>query len=633
MPRRVLARAVLLGIVVVHLVYLIWTPYLNHDTAAYVSAAQMLLRGARPGVEIVDTNPPMVIYLSALPVMVAGWLHVSAPAAALLFFAAMMALGGVLFVRALRIVMPIEQWTSDLVLALWFLWSLRIYWSVGPLQPAGDFGQRDPLVFACLAPFVVVRYARYLDARVPKRLAWLTAAGAAIAIAMKPFFLLPIAGCEFLFAFSFGRVRPILYTIEWWVVLGGEVLYAAHVFVVPGMSELVTRWMPQTARGYSAYAVPLRLVWGRLTHDPHSHLWGAGLLLLCTHPFWKQSRESKLAVAFGWFGALSVVIFVAQAKGWPYQKWPYYGAVMMGTAVLLIDAFRDNESGRARLAAIACACGAILALAVPENLWPVAPLATRLAGRPFSFERSGVAQVIESLSAPGDRVLTLSTRVQDSYPALTYTGRLPASRFVTCAFPVAFYFAGSRDYEVAAGWRQEEAWFYSALVDDVRTSAPRIALVQDAVGQALPAYFRMAEYLRRRGFFDTALARFTPVGRVADFVVYVRDDGRPGEAGQNGTLSLQTNERVAALRRLGVLRSVGGPDAAPAIAPLDSGHPPPQTGISPADPQRTIRANWTMPDSDTAAAPATAMATGQNQAGILPARPDRARIAGNPHAQ
>jgi len=68
MPR-FLARIVLAGIVALHLVYVVWTPYLNHDTAAYVSAAQMLLRGARPGVGIVDTNPPTIIYLSALPVM------------------------------------------------------------------------------------------------------------------------------------------------------------------------------------------------------------------------------------------------------------------------------------------------------------------------------------------------------------------------------------------------------------------------------------------------------------------------------------------------------------------------------------------------------------------------------------
>jgi hypothetical protein len=548
MSSRRLCRLALLTIVGVHLVYLIWTPYLNHDAAANVSAAQLLLAGARPGIEIVDVTPPMSVYLSAVPVAIASWLHVSAAAASLLFFFGVNVLGGWLLVRGLGLVRTVDGVSRDLLLALWFLLSLRVYWSVGPLEPLGDFGQRDCVIFAWLLPMVLIRYARYLGRPVPGWLAWLAAACAVIAIGLKPYYVLPLAGVELFFAVSFRRVAPAWSTIDWWLLAGGQTLYGAHFLVFAGPAHFASYWVPRFLRGYPVYSESPRLVWGLFSHEPGAHVWLAGLVLVATHPFWGRSKTVSLPGAFGVFAAVALVIYQLQSKGWGYHRWPFYGAVIVGTAVLAHEALLDAGTSRRRLAATVCACGAVLALAIPPRFWPIAPLAGRLASAPFTFQKNAVAETIEALAPPAGRVLAVSSAVGDLYPALTYTGRLPASRFTAFSFPLAFCFAGSADYAVSPAWQREEAEFYAALVEDVRRNAPRLALLQDARAQSLPPYFRAVEYLRRRGFFATALAGFVGVGQAGDFQVYVRADG-PG-----GVLSAPASQRVETLRQRGILR-------------------------------------------------------------------------------
>src|SRR5512132_2557004 len=47
--------------------------YLNHDVAFFLTAAVSLVEGRRPGIDIVDVNPPLMMYLSVLPALVSRW--------------------------------------------------------------------------------------------------------------------------------------------------------------------------------------------------------------------------------------------------------------------------------------------------------------------------------------------------------------------------------------------------------------------------------------------------------------------------------------------------------------------------------------------------------------------------------
>ena len=61
-------RTVLLVLLVAFLPLLfVYQPRLNHDVALFLTAANSFLEGRRPIVDLVDVNPPLMIYLDLVP--------------------------------------------------------------------------------------------------------------------------------------------------------------------------------------------------------------------------------------------------------------------------------------------------------------------------------------------------------------------------------------------------------------------------------------------------------------------------------------------------------------------------------------------------------------------------------------
>ncbi|MGE5532346.1 MAG: hypothetical protein ACM3VW_09545 [Bacteroidota bacterium] len=48
----------------------------NHDSAQHLQIGQMILHGAVPFIDVYDTNPPLIMYLSAIPAGIAQALGV-----------------------------------------------------------------------------------------------------------------------------------------------------------------------------------------------------------------------------------------------------------------------------------------------------------------------------------------------------------------------------------------------------------------------------------------------------------------------------------------------------------------------------------------------------------------------------
>lgn len=105
-----IARSVILCSVIClfgfHGAAIVYAPYLNLDVAYFLSAGQMLLSGARPYVEIVDPNLPMIIYLSAIPAAFSRLTHVPLTIAGILFMFFLIILTMLLFGKMLKIVIP-----------------------------------------------------------------------------------------------------------------------------------------------------------------------------------------------------------------------------------------------------------------------------------------------------------------------------------------------------------------------------------------------------------------------------------------------------------------------------------------------------------------------------------------------
>lgn len=511
--------AALFALLLVHFWQIARVARLNHDVAYFLSLGQMLLHGAMPFVDAIDTNPPMIVYLSALPAAVAELTPLPLWLAGHLFFLALVGISAGLFTTTLRAVCgpaPREH-----TYALWCLWLAIANWAYAFTQ----FGQREQLIFLFLAPFVVLRMGRYTGVAPSVWLALGCGLLAAVAVAMKPFYVLPVLFVELLYFLTQRRNLRPLFSVEIFVCVAFHSLYWLHFLVVPGMSDFYTYWAGMISRGYSAYDSGLSRVVRGFIAMPLAHVGFLGAVALCAVPLFKRNGRtghSLLSAAFGWFAIGALAVFFLQRKGWPYHSLPFWYAVVAGYAILALGLLADTrETWRLRTRPVYGTIAVVLVFLGAPHLSVL--LLQTLEGDVFRPPANPYTAIIRSLTTSEDKVLFLSTRVEPASLALAYTERLHAGRFPT-AWPIAFFFHDSVDYEVPDEWADDEARFYEGLLEDLRNNEPRLVFVRETTGYGTPEYFTTAEYLRRRGFNEQLRGHYRPIGRTSMFRVYARFD-------------------------------------------------------------------------------------------------------------
>jgi hypothetical protein len=87
-------------------------------------------------------------------------------------------------------------------------------------------------------------------------------------------------------------------------------------------------------------------------------------------------------------------------------------------------------------------------------------------------------------------------------------------RFLT-TFPIAWIFKHSSDYIPEKQWIDDEVIFYTMLEQDVMELKPKLIFI--AIGDGLQGtapYFKITEYLRKRGFYQNISSLYNNIGDV-----------------------------------------------------------------------------------------------------------------------
>ncbi len=133
-------------------------------------------------------------------------------------------------------------------------------------------------------------------------------------------------------------------------------------------------------------------------------------------------------------------------------------------------------------------------------------------GKTHPLPYSDFSDIMERLTRPGDPVMFISSSVFPAFPVITSAGRRLAGR-LTFAFPIAYMYNGTEDYELPPKWKDFESDFLRLLVEDIRKEKPSLLFIStDTVAQALPRGFMIREYLHRRGFDDSLHGSYVPIG-------------------------------------------------------------------------------------------------------------------------
>jgi hypothetical protein len=336
MPKLSDTAALGLAAIVVATVLLHLAIPLPSDVSWLISVNSRLLDGRHLYAEILETNPPMAVWLYALP-------------------AALERLTGI----------AAESWTiletiAGALLALWLgacivgTETLRLPLAVSAgvllLLPVDSFAQREHFVLFGLLPWLALAWRRYESQPFQRWAPVVAAAGLALALAIKPHFALVVLAVALLVC-SRRRDWRLLFALEHWIAGGLLVLYG--LVVVIAYPAFIDNILPAASLLY----VPLRMAADLLLLEPHALLI---YFVLLASVLYRRQIGGGLPVVLVAIAACFVV-YVIQGKGWSYHLLP-------GTALAALAFLELALRAPAPRWHIAVPAGFLVVLAVPPTL-------------------------------------------------------------------------------------------------------------------------------------------------------------------------------------------------------------------------------------------------------------------------
>ena len=375
----------------------------GHDQMWCLYVAQRMLHGERLyGPELLESNPPLIMWLMLLPATLARMLHLPIT---FLFKASVLGIGAMIGAITLRL-----RERPATASRVWFYSFLFIFLVIFGAIPARDFGQRDHLLPLLCLPYVL---AAALDACGSPRqlgLGVLASIGfsGGVGVALKPHHLLVVLAVETGLAAKRRSLRTLLRPEA--LVLSATLLlyFAAIRFLTP---EYLTKILPILQETYWAIGnlTPIQL----LAESLQLHILAAITLLLFFARRWDRGSTPDLFLVLA--GVASTVAYYLQGTGWYYQQLP---ALSFFALALWFGLEREISSRPERLRIPAWTPAALLGIVV-LSLSLTAYFSGYNLRQPLSFP-SGLSdtpdpKLLDGL-APGTPVAILSTVVDDTIP-------------------------------------------------------------------------------------------------------------------------------------------------------------------------------------------------------------------------
>jgi hypothetical protein len=313
---------------------------LKDDTAWLLYVAQQWLAGRQLYVDLIEVNPPMIVWILALPVATAAALGVTAKVVAVPFFTACMLGSAGWCAKLLRGFGPLG--TTPVTL-------FAVIGTVLLVLPGLEFGQREHLFAAAALPYLCI-FARSLDGTHPRPVEE-TIAGilAGLGCAVKPQFLVAFALLEIV-----GRVHGLRLLRR--MTLSVAVTMLVYIAAVLALHP-----------AYFRSAIPLGLAlygfsdasWTQLLTSGRGALLGSVVAVMLWWIYRRKVSDSTLPLTLTVFAAGSILVWLLQEKSWFYHLLP---ATIFTTLVLAYWASALPRPGIGRCSALFIATSVIIGL-------------------------------------------------------------------------------------------------------------------------------------------------------------------------------------------------------------------------------------------------------------------------------
>jgi hypothetical protein len=462
----------------------------------YLYAGGRLLDGAALYSDIFEVNPPLALWMCAAIVALAREIAVDPT---LLFKTIFLLLTGASLAASARLLAAatdVTTATRDLLLIL--IAALMLF------LPAAEFGQRDHAAIIVVTPWLLLRWNRLLDRRVPWMLAAAVGVAAAVGMWLKPHFVFVLISIEITMLFAARDARAIL-RVETLIPIAFGIVYMALIRTSWSATVLTTIALYGSRAYIPIYGAPFESVVARLVLPfALATVAVASTRLLTEH---LQQLRPLLFVA----GATFVCGYVLQA-GLSYQMMPALNFLALAAGLGVVRTLAGEVRCETLGQRLVVGGGAVLILAVFAGALP--SQYPRYDGRPFE-------EAIASEAPDAHTVFIASTEVANSFPLVNETGLVWASRFPSLW--LSPYVATKLNDE--GGPDDDIARFVlDATVSDLIDFEPDVVFVNQAAERS---WYRGAplDYLAfwdKDSRFRRFWRSYEPRSAVGDFGVYVR---------------------------------------------------------------------------------------------------------------
>ncbi len=492
------------------------------DMAFLLYAAGQVLDGARLYRDVVEINPPLIVWLNLPVVALARALRASE---LIVYSVAVTVVVTALLVYAARVARRYAL-TDEPGLRAWFLLLSAV--ALFPLS-RGDFGQREHLVLALLLPYLLLVVARLRPRPVPATEAAAIGLLGAVGLALKPHFLLVWIALELVKRWRRSLARWEL-TPEAASVLVGLGLYALAIRVLaPEYLEVVAVLGPAYARYLHAPFLEL------LVLSP-----GAALTLFSGLALLALRHRVRCPALVGALAAAMIGSFLAgaaQQKGLRYHFYPAFALGFLLIAILVHGLATGSLRLAERVYARVARALAITVALVATGATIVTAAGGRAAERRARAELFDLVDVVRA-RAGGRPVAVLSYHMESAFPLVNYAGVPLASRFPHLWLLPASYWdslaaGGAVRFRPFADMAPAERWLNRAVREDLLKAEPRVLVVLRPardVGPNGPRRMHYIRYFGRQPDLAAFFARYQLAGHYGEFDVYQRLEGAQGVA-------------------------------------------------------------------------------------------------------
>lgn len=490
--------------------------YINHDAALYLQCGQLILGGATPYVDFYDNNPPLVMWLSTIPVIASK--ATGLPVYQSFWLCLITTIGAMtILIHTIQKSFHRNMFERVIFSSAWlFMHSMILI--------LHEFGQREHWFVTLATPYVLLRtfQTEAFKSGPENRIRAATGFMAAIGTMLKPHFILTLCFLEINLQLCKPRSAK-KWPVEILCFMAFALFYAIAFLANNRLSmNYLGTIAPLVSRGNHAYTVDFfRLI--TPFHPGHHNqsrfqfmIFSIFLISLLIQSLRIKTR-SLPAQVFSFVSMLSLASFFYQAKGWEYHLIPFMFWSLLVSVFILNDCTEKLRSNRLREKQVAL----FIVFVVASISTFLQTRYLRVAERPNSSWNPVLYQFLKSLPDDAKKVTVISTSMV-AYPSMIQAYKEPGSRFLWF-FPFALLYSDSHGSNEIKNQKYNrgsidsglEKRFLNELSAEIAVNnAEAILLNADSQDLGLPPEFRIGTYLKEKKIMPVIESKYNYEGEL-----------------------------------------------------------------------------------------------------------------------